>query len=148
MKAILLCFIVLINFSVYSQSKLPLRIVENTKEALTKPEHWYQLEVHNTSNKTIDAFVLIENNACKNSQARNQSELQFEIFDSNKKEVRETILLSANGKSTFYVKSKRTPNSKLGSWNCANITLATSSRTAISQTVELQTLIPNPSNFE
>lgn len=148
MKSIVLFIVALIAISSYSQTKLPLRIVENSKEELTKSEHWHQLEVHNIGTKSIDASILIENNACKNNQARNQSELQFRIFDENKKEVTKSLMLKANNKTSFYVKSLRTSDSKLGSWNCANITLLSSDQKAITQTIELKTLIPNPTNFE
>lgn len=148
MKSFVLLVVALITFGSYAQQKLPLRIVENSKEELTKEEHWFQLEVSNTSSKAIDVLVSIQNAACQNMTGRQQSELTFKIFDANKKEVKETLMLKANDESTFYIKSNRTPNSRLGSWNCANVTLLSSNRTAISQTIELRTLIPNPSNFE
>ncbi|MGF1554990.1 hypothetical protein [Paucihalobacter sp.] len=148
MRSFVLLFVALITFSGYAQQKLPLRIVENSKEELTKEEHWFQLEVSNTSSKTVDVLVSIQNTTCQNMAGRQQSELLFKIFDANKKEVKETLMLNGNSKSTFYIKSIRTPNSRLGSWNCANVTLLSSSRTAISQTIELRSLIPNPSNFE
>lgn len=148
MKSFVLLFVALITFGGYAQQKLPLRIVENSKEELTKEEHWFQLEVSNTSSKTMDVMVSIQNTNCQNMTGRQQSELKFEIFDTNKQAVKETLMLKANGKSTFYIKSIRTPNSRLGSWNCANVTLLSTNRTAISETIELRTLIPNPSNFE
>lgn len=148
MKSFILLFVALISFGSYAQQKLPFRIVEQSKEELTKEVHWFQLEVTNTSSKTLDVMVSIQNAECQNMSGRTQSELKFEIFDNNKREVTETITLRANGKSTFYIKSIRTPNSRLGSWNCVNVTLLSNNRTAITESIELRTLIPNPSNFE
>lgn len=132
------------------QSKLPLKIAERSNQELSKTNHWYLLEIKNSSSKSINAIVQTKTNQCKNLDSRQvQTELDFEIFTEHKQPILKSLLIKPNSTSKFYVKSNHNSKTTLGGWNCAEITLLNEiDGTEISETVELRSFIPNPRFYE
>lgn len=106
------------------RSKLPLEITEKFNHELSNTDHCYLIEVKNSSNKTINAYVQKIIERSKNLDSRQlQTELDFKIFTESKQLVLKTLFIKPNITSRFYVKSNHNSNTELGRWNCVEIEL-------------------------
>jgi uncharacterized membrane protein len=141
---ILMCFNVL---SVFSQQSLELSIKENSDEPTSKTEHYYLLEVKNTSRQTEIFSIAAQNSVCSDNERSAQVELIQDIFNKDKRTALSSISLRAGESYQFYVKISRPENTKLDKWNCTNISAVSSSRVQLSNAITIKTFIPNPKNF-
>ena len=141
---ILVCFNVL---SAFGQQSLKLSIIENSDDPISKSEHYYLLEVKNTSRQTETFTIAAQNSACSDNERSAQVVLVQEVLTKNKKAPKTSLSLKAGETHQFYIKISRPLNTKLDKWNCTSINAVSNSQVRLSNVITIKTFIPNPQNF-
>ncbi|MEZ4797651.1 MAG: hypothetical protein R2785_10850 [Flavobacteriaceae bacterium] len=138
---VLICFSVLFSFA---QNPLKLTIIKGADKPNTESEHDYLLEISNTS-KTDFTFVITANNtSCSDQKLMQQTELMQEIYNAQKSKKLNSMSIASGKTLEFYVRLTRPDNAKKNSWNCTQIKAVSGNGSAISNTITIESLIPNP----
>lgn len=142
--------IILVVFSTlntFSQDALKLSIIKGTEKPNSETEHFYLLEISNTTNAEITFNISATNKPCNNEQLL-QTDLKQEIFNKQKSKQLDVINIQTGKTVEFYVKISRTANAKQNSWNCTEIKAISSNGNVLSNIITIESLIPNINNVD
>jgi uncharacterized membrane protein len=140
---ILVCFGVLLC---QGQGQLKLSIKKGSDAPNFETEHLYLLELSNTGSSATNVNVSITNKECSNIKKVEQTELNQEILDRSKLNRLKNIVVQPGKTAEFYVKLSRPNNARLDTWNCTEIIAMSTEGRAMSNSVTIESLIPNPNN--
>ena len=139
---VLICFSALYS---YSQGPLKLSIIKGTEKPNTENEHFYLLEISNTSKATASFNISAPDKSCNNTKLQ-QTEMKQEIFDKQKSKTINTLNIPSGKTVEFYLKITRPTNAKQNSWNCTEIKAVTNNGELLSNIITIESLIPNPND--
>ncbi|OZV68712.1 hypothetical protein CA834_09635 [Winogradskyella aurantia] len=105
------------------------------------------IEITNNSNQVQDFNIVAENAFCEDINRSKQSLLKQEILNAQKTGPLVTTSISANSTVEFYVKISRQGNTKLSTFNCTSIRAVSVTNTDISNSLIINSFIPDPKNF-
>jgi hypothetical protein len=131
----------------FGQENFELSIKEDSKESISKSEHFYLLKLKNTSNQSSKINIEAISGNCSNLELSKQSALNYKVINKDKNKTFETLTVQPGKSIEFYIKINRNNTTKLGTWNCANISAVSTNGTKLSNTITIKSLIPNPKNF-
>jgi len=131
----------------FGQQSFELSIKKNSDEPISKSEHYYLLELKNTSNHSSKINIEAISGNCSNLELNKQSTLKYEVTNKGKNKTFEILTVQSGESIEFYIKINRNSNTKLNTWNCANISAVSENGTKLSNTITIKSLIPNPKNF-
>ena len=139
---VLICFSALYS---YSQGPLKLSIIKGTEKPNTENEHFYLLEISNTSNATTTFNISASDKSCNNTKLQ-QIEMKQEIIDKQKSKTINTLNIPSGKTIEFYLKITRPTNARQNSWNCTEVKAVTSNGILLSNIITIESLIPNPND--
>ena len=140
---ILMCFGVLIS---QGQSQLKLSIKKGSDSPNYETEHEYLLELTNSSSVASNVIISTKNKECSNVKKLEQTEFQQVLLDKNKQAKVQEIVIQPGKSVEFYVKLSRANNAKLNTWNCTEIVAVSNEGKALSNSIIIESLVPNPNN--
>jgi hypothetical protein len=146
-----------------AQQDLSIKLIERSNRPLSESEHYYLFEVTNKSSKIFkNAYISIKNIKCDDTN-KEESPLDNKSLKRDKISVLNNIDIEPNSVKEFYVKLNRLNNTKLNTWNCSEISISSgdnqnskdanknskksNSKAELSNSIIIETLIPNPSDF-
>ncbi|SDH46862.1 hypothetical protein [Winogradskyella thalassocola] len=146
MKTIISIIFVGLSFlSSYGQD-LKLSIIQNSDEPDTAKEHFYLVKVTNTSRKATLFSVSAFNAKCSNEKSI-ETDFTQEILNNNKSLGDKEHTIKPNESMEVFVKLTKPKNSKLNSWNCTQVNAISKNGDVISNTVSIESFIPDPKDF-
>ncbi|MEM5566033.1 hypothetical protein WNY78_13000 [Psychroserpens sp. AS72] len=146
MKAIItLVFVLLTILSSYGQD-LKLSILKGTDKPNSEKEHLYLLGVTNTGNIKMSFSISAINKQCVDEKS-SQIDLSHQIMNKYKATQADQLNLKPGESIEVYVKISRPLNAKLNSWNCTEIKAISSNGNAVSNAIIIESLIPDPKDF-
>jgi alpha-L-arabinofuranosidase len=141
---LLICF----SFQLFfSQSSLSLSVKKKSDKTLTETEHYYLMEVTNTTSDAIKFNVAFKNTACQNVNASKQAPLNQSVLNKDKSKALKQLNVKPNESLEFYVKISRLKNTKLDTWNCSEVKAISNTGELLSNSVTIKSLIPDPKKF-
>ncbi|HLT34614.1 MAG TPA: hypothetical protein VKZ98_12530 [Aquaticitalea sp.] len=140
---LLICFGVLLC---QAQDQLKLSIKKGSDAPNYEKEHSYLLEIANTGSKIFNANITIKNIECSNIKEVNQTDFNQEIWDKAQQNRMRTIAIQPGTSIEFYVKLSIPAGAKLNTWNCAEIVAMSNEDKILSNSITIESLIPNPNN--
>ncbi len=131
---------------------LELSVVEKSMEPNTSLVHTYLLQVDNKFDKPLSVKVLTDNITCYENKRVNvnllqniyQNESENSLLNSNNST---TVTVEAKSVLIFYVTLTRPSGTILNSWNCTQVKAVDNAGVVISNSILLETYIPNPKDF-
>lgn len=142
----IVCIFLTINTSIGQNKQksevLQFSIIKKSDQPLSDTEHFYELIIHNTSNKVVDYTIATTDFSCHN----NFSKLNNELV-SLKDQKLESLKISPSQYFSFKIKLTRNHLTKLNSWYCFEINAIDKQGNSISNTLQLSQFIPDPRNF-
>ena len=116
-----------------SKKNIELLIVKNSELPLSNKEHVYLLQVNNNSNVPIEIKIVAENVVCLNRPT-----ILFEhlVYQDN-----------SNGSALFYVKLINNLPDKLNTWNCTEVKAIGINKTIVSDSLLIESFIPDTKDF-
>lgn len=143
-KILVMC---LYSTLMFGQENFELSIKVDSKESISKLEHYYLLELKNNSKQSTKINIEAISGNCSNLELSKQSSLKYEVITKSKNKIFEILTVQPGKSIEFYIKINRNNNTKLNTWNCANISAVSTNGTKLSNTITIKSLIPNPKNF-
>ncbi|MGB0974890.1 MAG: hypothetical protein ACPGU9_07860 [Flavobacteriaceae bacterium] len=131
---------------VFGQQKatpLQVTLLEKSKAPLSTPTHTHTYSILNSTDKDIEYSVVTQQGNCN----KNTSKVSINLHSDKNASVSK-IVIKANTRQTFTVKTQRNYQTKLGTWSCIEIFAVDQYGTPVSNTAELSQLIPDPNNFQ
>ena len=133
--------------SFFGQEQLSLSLKKDTEKTVTETEHFYLMEITNTTKNNVQFSVSTDNVACKNVSTQKQVSLNQKTLSKQKSNVTGTMNIKAGATIEFYVKISRPQNTKLNTWNCSQIKAISNTGQTLSNPVIIKSLIPDPKSF-
>lgn len=140
---LLMCFGVLMC---QGQNKLKLSIKQGSDAPNSETEHMYLLELSNTSSVASSVNISTLNKECANIKKTDQTDFEQVLLDKNKQSRIQQIVVQPGKTVEFYVKLSRPRGARLNTWNCTEILAVANDGKALSNSVSIESLIPNPNN--
>ena len=131
-----------------SKKNIELLIVKNSELPLSNKEHVYLLQVNNNSNVPIEIKIVAENVVCLNRPTILFEHLVYQE-NSNREisDVINNIKIEANGSALFYVKLINNLPDKLNTWNCTEVKAIGINKTIVSDSLLIESFIPDTKDF-
>ncbi|MBO6606281.1 hypothetical protein [Psychroserpens sp.] len=142
---VLVCLVALCS---YGQETLELKVKKSSDLPLTAREHTYVIEINNTSQQAISFKLETNDVICENKDRSKLTELNREILSNDGLSRLTTRSIPGKGRMEFSVKISRKPNTPLATYNCLGIKAVTDKEEVISNTLVIETWIPDPKNFQ
>lgn len=137
-----LCFA---SLFVHGQTQLELSIKKASDAISSVSEHLHLMEIKNLGRSTSDFNVAMVNKECQYIETTQQSILKNQLLDVNKNPI-DHISVTPGESVVFYIKLTRPFNTRLNTWNCTEIYAIDQNEKPISNSVTIETLIPDPRN--
>ncbi len=141
--------ILLVGFGILycqGQEQLKLSIKKGSDAPNFKTEHMYLLELSNLGSIASNVSISIENKECANIKKSDQTKFIQELFDNKKQSQRQQIVVPSGKSVEFYIKLSRPNGSRLNTWNCSEIVAMSKEGKIMSNSITIETLIPNSNN--
>lgn len=141
--------ILLVGFGILfcqGQEQLKLSIKKGSDAPNFKTEHMYLLELSNLGSIASNVSISIENKECANIKKSDQTKLIQELFDNKKQSQRQQIVVPSGKSVEFYIKLSRPNGARLNTWNCSEIVAMSKEGKIMSNSITIETLIPNSNN--
>lgn len=146
MKTIITIIFVGLSFlSSYGQD-LKLSLIKSSDEPNTATEHFYLIGVTNTSSKTASFSISATNKSCTDEKLR-QTDFSHEIMTKQKSKQAGQQVIQPNESIEVLIKMTRSQKAKLNSQNCTEIKATSNDGRAISNTIIIESFIPDPKDF-
>lgn len=133
-----------------SAKSLKLSYSESTEIPLTDDVRIYTINVFNTSDKTIDFILAVENINCL-SEENNDKKLQFfelkSSTDFKENDFNAKKQINPKASATYIIKSVRPKGGKPNTWNCINITTKTPDGIELSDKLLIESYNPDTKDF-
>ena len=143
--AVLVCLVALCS---YGQQALTLKVKKSSDLPLTAREHTYVIEISNASQQAIGFNIETKDVICENIDRSKLTELNREILSNDGLSRLSSRTIPGKGTLEFYVKLSRKPNTPLATYNCVSIAAESPKGEIISNTITIETWIPDPKNFQ
>lgn len=140
---ILMCFGVLVC---QGQSQLKLSIKQGSDSPNYETEHLYLLELTNTTRTATSVSISTKNTECSNVPTTQQIAFDQTTLETNKQSKVQQIVVEAGKTVEFYIKLSRPQNARVNSWNCTEVVALAKDGNALSNSIIIESLIPNPNN--
>lgn len=136
----------------YGQEPLKISLKKGSDEPTTSTEHFYLVEITNTSKKATTATLTVQNNSCKEQKnmeksAVNSPAMRQTVLDASKSKQLNQVTVQPGKTIEFYLKLTREQSAQLNTWNCSKIVALSNESKAISNELIIETYIPNPKDF-
>lgn len=142
---VLVCLVALCS---YGQVALELKVKKSSDLPLTARVHTYVIEITNTSQQTIAFNIETDDVICENIDRSKLTELKSEILTKDGLSRLSSRTIPGKGTLEFSVKISRKPNTPLATYNCLSIKAVTEKNDVISNTLVIESWIPDPKNFQ
>lgn len=130
-----------------AQKQTKLSLVKFSEDPIYKKEHFHKIELQNNNKKVIQYRLQIENVKCRKATSV-ESKLVHQLYDLNMNPIKKSIQLKAGESYEFYLKLTTPTNTRLGVWNCTEVTVFQSEFNSLENipldTILIKSLIPNP----
>lgn len=139
----------LINNST-NELTIELSVIKNSESELTSKEHEYYLKATNNSNNNVEVRITAENTICK-GKVNVVPFIQTLYIDKTSAEINENytaITIQPNSSVSFYMKLINTSDNILNSWNCTEVKAFGTNNEILSNTLLIESFIPNPNDFK
>ncbi|GFZ94743.1 hypothetical protein GCM10011531_28090 [Aquaticitalea lipolytica] len=147
MKTIVTIIIVCLStLSTFGQQSLSLKIINGSDKPNSETEHIYLLEVTNNSKSAVNFNISADDKSCSDTNL-SQIEMKQEVLNSQKSKNIELTSIQPGRSFEFYIKISRPANAKLSTWNCTEVKAVSDKGHIISNSIIIQSLIPDPNNF-
>ncbi|WP_298901538.1 hypothetical protein [uncultured Psychroserpens sp.] len=133
--------------SFFGQEQLSLSLKKDTDKTVNETEHFYLMEITNSSKSNIQFSISTENVACKDISAQNQVLLKQSALNKQKSNVNSAMSIEAGATLEFYVKISRPQDTKLNTWNCSQVKAISNTGKPLSNPIIIKSLIPDPKSF-
>lgn len=140
----LLCIATLFT---YGQQALELKVKQSSDLPNTAPEHFYLIQVTNTSNVSKEFTIVTNDTNCDDIELSKQVLLVKQVLNAQKSSGFESSSIQAHSTLDFYIKISRKPDTPVGKWNCIEIKAVSENDYTISNTLTIKSQIPDPKNF-
>jgi hypothetical protein len=131
-----------------SKKNIELLIVKNSELPLSNKEHVYLLQVNNNSNVPIEIKIVAENVVCLNRPTILFEHLVYQENSTREiSDVINNIKIEANGSALFYVKLINNLPDKLNTWNCTEVKAIGINKTIVSDSLLIESFIPDTKDF-
>jgi hypothetical protein len=136
----------------YAQQPLKLTLKKESDEPITKTEHFYLVEITNTSKKATTATITVQNNSCKENKSMEKSSVTIPamrqtVLDASKSKQLNQVTVQPGKTVEFYLKLTREQSAQLNTWNCSKIVALSNENNTISNELTIESYIPNPKDF-
>lgn len=149
MKRITMTVLVyLVALCSYGQETLELKVKKSSDLPLTAREHTYVIEITNTSQQATSFKIETNDVVCEHKDRSKLTELNRQILTKDGLSRFITRSIQAKGSLEFSIKISRKPNTPLSTYNCLEIKAITEMEEIISNTLIIETWIPDPKNFQ
>lgn len=140
---ILMCFGMLVC---QGQNQLKLSIKQGSDSPNYETEHLYLLELTNTTRMSTTVTISTKNTECANVPNANQIAFEQKTLQTNKQSKVEQIIVEAGKTVEFFIQLSRPQNARVNTWNCTEVVALSKEGTALSNSVIIESLVPNPNN--
>lgn len=133
-----------------SVANVELKVIKASDAPHTSTEHEYLLKASNTTGAEVSLNIITTNVPCS---GKKYVDLNQSIY---RTENGEHVLLGkgimpivvpANGEVEFYVKLVRPVGTALNTWNCVEIKAVNNAQKVLSNTILIESFIPDPNDF-
>ncbi len=136
----------------YAQETLKLSLKKGSDEPTTSVEHFYLVEITNTSKKATTATLTVQNNSCKDDKSMkntnvNTPSMRQSVLNISKDKPLNQVTVQPGKTIEFYLKLTREQSAQLNTWNCNKIVALSNDGKTISNELNIETFIPNPKDF-
>lgn len=131
----------------YGQQSLVLKVKKSSDLPITATEHFYLLEITNTSGVSQEFNIVTSDKVCDDIQQSKQVSLNKQVLNSQKTNQFNAETIKANSSMEFFVKISRKSDTPLGKWNCIEVKAVSNGNETISNMLTIKSLIPDPKNF-
>jgi uncharacterized membrane protein len=136
----------------YAQEPLKLSLKKGSDEPTTKSEHFYLVEITNTSKVATTATISVQNNSCKednsiNKNATSTPAMRQSVMDASKSKQLNQVTVQPGKTVEFYLKLTREQSAQLNTWNCSKIVALSNDSKTLSNELTIESYIPNPKDF-
>lgn len=136
----------------YAQEPLKLSLKKGSDEPTTSTEHFYLVEITNTSKKATTVTIAVQNNSCKENKSMEKSTvnspvMRQSVLDASKNKQLNQVTVQPGKTVEFYLKLTREQSAQLNTWNCSKIVALSNESKTISNELTIETYIPNPKDF-
>uniref|UniRef100_UPI0040490C93 hypothetical protein n=2 Tax=Gelidibacter sp. TaxID=2018083 RepID=UPI0040490C93 len=136
----------------YAQEPLMLSLKKGSDEPTTKSEHFYLVEITNTSKVTTTATITVQNNSCNEDKSMNKSAvstpaMRQSLMDASKTKQLNQVTVQPGKTVEFYLKLTREQSAQLNTWNCSKIVALSNDSKTLSNELTIESYIPNPKDF-
>src|SRR5690606_10263033 len=138
--------------SSYAQEPLKISLKKASDEPTTSTEHFYLVEITNTSKKATTATITVQNNSCKEDKSMEKSSVKTSamrqtVLDVSKNKTLNQVTVQPGKTVEFYLKLTREQSAQLNTWNCSKIVALSNDSKTISNEFTIETYIPYPRDF-
>ena len=131
---------------------MKISLKKGSDEPTTSTEHFYLVEITNTSKKATTATLTVQNNSCKEQKsmeksAVNSPAMRQTVLDASKCKQLNQVTVQPGKTVEFYLKLTREQSAQLNTWNCSKIVALSNESKAVSNELTIETYIPNPKDF-
>ncbi len=135
----------------YGQETLKISLKKESDEPTTANEHFYFIEVTNTGKKAATATISVVNSSCKEEKKTGnfsgKPAMKETVLNASKSSQLNQVSVEPGKTVEFYVKLTREQNAELNTWNCSKIVAVSNDGKVISNTLTIESFIPNPKDF-
>lgn len=136
----------------YAQEPLKLTLKKGSDEPTTKTEHFYLVEITNTSNKVTTTTITVQNTSCKEDKSMEKTTVKTPamrqtVLDTSKSKQLNQVTLQPGKTVEFYLKLTREQSAQLNTWNCSKIVALSNESKTMSNELTIESYIPNPKDF-
>ena len=132
------------SFFASAQEGIKIEMLESSPLPISEKVHWYKFQIENSGAFLSETTIGFENINCENVSL-DQVSLEYELLDENKKTTSETIKLKPNEKKVYYLKTMRTPQTKLQTYSCVRVFTKSNNSKILNSSFIIRQLIPDPS---
>ncbi|MDN3492084.1 hypothetical protein [Winogradskyella bathintestinalis] len=146
MKTIITIIIFGLSLLASYGQELKLSVIENSDEPNTASEHFYLVNVTNTSSKSAPFSLATTNTPCSKGKSI-QTDFSHQVLDNKKARQPNGLNINSGQSVKVYIKLMRSKTARLNSWNCTEVTAISSEGRPISNTITIESFIPDPKDF-
>ncbi|HMV16197.1 MAG TPA: hypothetical protein PKK18_06565 [Chitinophagales bacterium] len=126
---------------------LELSIKKNSETALSLPSREYVLQISNTSNYPVEFLINASNISCIANQKLQQLVFEYELNQVGKIIGSYILTLPPHSNLEFNLIIKNTSFTQLDSKNCTEVMAVNKNNEVLSNSISIETYIPDPSQF-
>ena len=131
----------------FGQESLSLKLRVDTDKTVNETEHFYLMEIVNTTSTGLQFSISIDNTECEYINANKQVTLNQTVLNVNKTKVNNPFNVAQGESLEFYIRLNRPIGTELDTWNCSKIIAKSQTGEILSNPVVIKTLIPDPTKF-